>query len=171
MVNERRTTSRVVGPLALVMALAPGCGIRPAGFERYVPEEARANEALDRALAAWKSGGPAKPQPLTDPAAAIEVADGSRRPGQKLLDYQIVGEVSADGPRCFVVRLTLDQPAQQIDTRYYVAGIDPLWVFRQEDYDLIMHWEKCDDETVESSQSFIDAAQREAADSGGGVTR
>ena len=157
----------MLGLVLFATGSLPGCGARPAGFERYVPEAARAQAALDRALAAWKNGGPPKQLALSDPEVAVEVADGFRRPGQRLADYEIVGEVAADGPRCFVVRLMLEQPSQQIDTRYYVAGIDPLWVFRQEDYDLIMHWEKCDDETSEAAASAPSGAPSSRAGTSG----
>jgi len=160
MMVSRRQGGVFWGVMISAMVFMPGCGAPSAGFERYIPDEARAQEALDRTLAAWKLGGPTKRLALTDPAVTIEVADGSRRPGQRLIDYQIVGEVSADGPRCYVVRLTLEEPSQQLDTRYYVAGIDPLWVFRQEDYDLIMHWEKCEDDAIDDAQNTADAAPR-----------
>lgn len=166
---------RAIAKLGLGMicaaALVPGCGWRRAGFERYIPDAARAQRALERALAAWKSGEPVGPLALADPAVAIEVADGNRRPGQRLVDYQVVGEVSADGPRCFVVRLTLDQPAQEVETRYYVAGIDPLWVFRQEDYALLMYWENCNEVPGDSPADAPSASRQPRAESRNGVTR
>ena len=64
-----------------------------------------------------------------------------------------VGPLGAvDNVRPFAVRLLLDTPAETITTRYLVVGQDPLWVFRQEDYELILHWEhKMTDEERGSS--------------------
>jgi hypothetical protein len=60
-----------------------------------------------------------------------------------LIDYEMLGEVSGEGPRTFVVRLKLDNPVAKREVRYYLVGIDPLWVFRQEDYDALVHWDVC----------------------------
>ena len=41
----------------------------------------------------------------------------------------------------FTVQLALDAPPAEVRVRYYVIGIDPVWVVRQEDYDMLTHWE------------------------------
>jgi hypothetical protein len=41
----------------------------------------------------------------------------------------------------FTVKLTLEDPATELKARYVVVGIDPVWVFRQEDYDMLSHWD------------------------------
>lgn len=43
--------------------------------------------------------------------------------------------------RPFAVRLVLDKPSETVATRYLVMGQDPLWVFRQEDFERMLHWE------------------------------
>lgn len=104
-----------------------------------MPSEPAARQALDAALAAWKNGE--GPGTLADRSPKIQVTDSHRTPGQKLLGYEILGEVAADGPRGFVVRLKLDNPPEEAKVRYCVVGIDPLYVFRQEEYDMFIHWE------------------------------
>jgi hypothetical protein len=133
--------------LAVFSFILPGTSAcsRPqsAGYERYVPDAAKAQEALDQVLSAWKNGEAAGPLKSESGPITIQVADTTRRPGQRLVDYEILGEVSGEGPRTFVVRLNLDNPAADREARYYLVGIDPLWVFRQEDYDALIHWEAC----------------------------
>jgi hypothetical protein len=43
--------------------------------------------------------------------------------------------------RPFAVRLILGEPREIVATRYLVLGLDPLWVFRQEDFERMLHWE------------------------------
>jgi hypothetical protein len=121
---------------ALVLLGAAGCG--PRGDERYVPAEPVARQALEAALRAWQDGRP--PGQFDSAAAPVMVVDSGRRPGQRLRGHDILGEVHGDGPRCFAVRLLLDNPPEERKARYVVFGISPLWVFRQEDYETMAHW-------------------------------
>jgi len=133
-----------------------GCGASSSGYERYVPDSARAQEALDQTLAAWKNGEATGPLKLKSAPIAIQVADSTRRPGQRLVGYELLGEISGEGPRTFVVRLKLDNPVVEREVHYYLVGIDPLWVFRQEDYDAVVHWDAC------AADESEDAAYRHA---------
>lgn len=137
----------LVAVLALV-GLA-GCGRSSPDYERYIPSAARAQDALEQVLSAWKAGRPAGPLASTFEPITIQVADSRRKPDQRLVDYELLGEISGDGPRTFVVRLKLANPTDQLVVRYYLVGIDPLWVFRQEDFEAVMHWAACatDDES------------------------
>lgn len=128
---------------ALIAVSMAGCGRPSTSCESYVPAAALAQEALDQVLSAWKEGQPAGSLAFKSAPITIQVADATRKPGQQLVDYELLGEVSGEGPRTFVVRLKLDNPAAQIEARYYLVGIDPLWVFRQEDYDALIHWGAC----------------------------
>ncbi len=130
----------------VVLVAVAGCGQAPSGHERYVPSASAARDAVDLTLAAWKRGEPAGAIRRDGAAAGIEVSDSRRKPGQKLVDYQILGEIAAEGPRSFAVKLFLENPRQERSVRYYVVGIDPLWVFNQRDYELIVHWEGCDED-------------------------
>jgi hypothetical protein len=90
-------------------------------------------------MEAWKKGEPAGLVAGTK-QPAIHVIDSHRTPGQNLSQYEILGEVPGNAPRCFAVKAYLSAPEKEERLRYIVVGIDPLWVFRQEDYDLLSHW-------------------------------
>lgn len=123
----------------LCVALASGlsgCGTKT---PNYTPSLATAEEAIRQGLDAWKNGKPAGEVPGTKPM--IYVTDTGRKPDQTLQSYQILGETRGSTGRTFAVTLQLTNPAEEIRTRYLVVGIDPLWVFRQEDYELLTHWD------------------------------
>jgi hypothetical protein len=107
---------------------------------RFYPPEDRARQALDAALTAWQQGA----APGTVPGTAnprVEFVDSHNGPGRRLKAYTVLGLAPGDGPRVFTVQLALDGPAAEVRARYYVIGIDPVWVIRQEDYDMLNHWE------------------------------
>ena len=66
----------------------------------------------------------------------------SMSPGSKvgLTGYKILGQVSAEAPVCFAVQLSLNNPPEERRERYVVVGIDPLWVWRYDEYVMITHW-------------------------------
>jgi hypothetical protein len=121
----------------VVVAVAAGCG--GDGRARFVPAEAAAREALEAALRAWQDGQ--APGPVAGTAPLVQVVDGHRRPGQRLQAFAVLGPAPGDGPRVFAVRLTLDGPREEQKVRYVVLGIDPLWVVRYEDYEMMAHWD------------------------------
>ena len=113
-------------------------GCRAVSNEQFTPPEERAKNALVAVLEQWKSG--AAPAPIEgDPL--VRISDTQRRDGQRLLNYSIVGAESLDVGRRFQVQLQLDNPAEQQTVQFIVVGIDPLWVFRREDYDVLAHWD------------------------------
>ena len=73
---------------------------------------------------------------------AIRVVDTLRQPEQKLQSFEVLSKSqnSAAG-WTYVVRLNFDQPAASLRARFVVVGVDPIWVFRKEDYDHLAHWE------------------------------
>lgn len=142
MTQFERARAALLLTLVAVAGIA-GCNQTKSGYERYVPSVAQAQEALDAVLAAWQRGETAGPLRLASAPVTIEVADSTRRPGQRLVDYELLGEISGEGPRTFAVRLKLDNPIREREVRYYLVGIDPLWVFRQEDYEALIHWDVC----------------------------
>jgi hypothetical protein len=126
------------------MLLAGCAGSDPSqGYTRYVPAVPAARSAVEAVLDAWQND---RPVATAGPGApAVYVVDTHRRPGQKLEGYTILGELMAgDGPRCFAVRLSLAGPREEQKVNYCVLGVDPLWVFRQDDYEMITHWECAD---------------------------
>ena len=123
----------------LILALVVGCGERNPTAEEFIPAEDVARSALDRCLRAWANGESASPVAGTSPP--IQLIDGLRTKDRKLLKYEILGPTPADAARCFAVRLTLGNPSQEIRERYIVVGIDPIWVWRHDDYVMLTHWD------------------------------
>jgi hypothetical protein len=96
-----------------------------------LPNGDRARVALDKALTAWKGG--AKMGTVKGDSGNIEVADRVWMSGKKLAAFEIIGPEEKPGPRWFSVRLTL-QGASPQTVRYAVLGLDPLWVYHEEDF-------------------------------------
>ncbi|MFN0051157.1 MAG: hypothetical protein ACKV0T_03145 [Planctomycetales bacterium] len=119
-------------------ALATGCGAPP-NFDRYTPSADRARQALEQALQIWQNDGEGGERNSVSPR--IQVVDTQRQSGQTLERFEIQGEVPTQAGRCYAVRLHLRDPDAQERVRFVVLGIDPLWVFRQEDFDMLAHWE------------------------------
>ena len=71
----------------------------------------------------------------------IFVSDCARKLGQKLDRFEILGEAPGDSPRCFAVRLVLANPREELTTRYIILGIDPIQVYRHEDFEMLLHWD------------------------------
>lgn len=115
----------------------------------FIPSEQDSQNALRTALDAWKAGQAAGPVPGTKPV--IHVTDSSRIDGRKLESWKLLGPVPGNAPRCYAVSLQLAEPAEERRERYVIIGIDPLWVFRHEDYDLLLHWEHPMPKTPESA--------------------
>lgn len=134
---------------AWLVALSAGCrgSSSDARFARYVPEVTKARQALDIALKAWQGGH--KPGTLIPGVPATQVVDSHRKDGQQLASFEIVGEVPGEGPRCFSVKLSLRQPDEHRRARFVVVGIDPMWVFNEEDYAMVAHWECMPEDSVE----------------------
>jgi hypothetical protein len=114
-----------------LLALCAGCN-RNRSHSDFLPAEDKARKALETALTTWQNGGPVGK--IVNGPPAIEVIDSKWKAGQKLQSYQILQAVPGDGPARFVVRLTLKQPPGEQEVRYVVLGLDPLWVYREEDY-------------------------------------
>lgn len=125
----------VVGMFATMLAVW-GCGKKTPD---YTPSLTSAEDAVRRCMDAWKAGHNAAEVPGTDPAICI--SDVGRKPGQRLESYRILGETRGSTGRTIAVTLNLVNPAEEVKARYIVVGINPLLVFRQEDYDLLMHWD------------------------------
>ncbi|WP_165253465.1 hypothetical protein [Paludisphaera soli] len=130
--------STSVACLLLGLGLLAGCRgepepMRPPGVEL-------AKSSLARVLGAWKAGR-RDGGGLIGSSPAVGVVDALQRE-RPLAEFEIVGALFPMAEaRPFAVRLTLDSPREVVTARYVVLGADPIWVFRQEDYDLILHWE------------------------------
>jgi hypothetical protein len=107
---------------------------------QFIPSVTAAESAVKAGMEAWKKGEPVGlVQGVKKPS--VHVVDSHRKPGHQISSYEILGEVPGNAPRCFAVKATLSGSDATERLRYIVVGIDPLWVFRQEDYDLLSHWE------------------------------
>jgi hypothetical protein len=126
-----------LGMLAWGCWLLAGCADRSA--DRYVPSPETGRWALEACLQAWREGRPPGAVPGTSPG--VFLVDSCRRPGQQLDGYTILGEAPGEGPRCFAVRLSLRNPTEEQRARFVLVGIDPLWVYRHEDYEMMIHWQ------------------------------
>ena len=90
-------------------------------------------------LDAWKAGR--REGGMIGAKPAIVIVD-SLRAERPLIDYEVVGPLAVvDKARPFAVRLVLDGPRETVTTRYLILGEDPLYVFRHEDLDMMLHWE------------------------------
>src|SRR5438270_821014 len=101
-----------------------------------LPDAQVARRAVERSLAEWRDSPSLD---LTTPTARpVMFVDQQRRPGRRLRKFTIVGESESEGSRRFRVRLVLADPDESILADYYVFGDDPIWVYRAEDFDMIM---------------------------------
>lgn len=145
----------------LMMILVVSIALVTGGCSRktpdYTPSLETAVDSVRRCLDRWKAGEPAGEVPGTRPL--IHVTDGGRKLGQTLQSYQILGETRGVSGRTIAVTLHLDNPPEELKARYIVLGIDPLLVFRQEDFDLLMHWDHHMPATKAAESDNPEAAQ------------
>jgi hypothetical protein len=123
--------------VALVLWVGLGCS-RTQRNEDFVPREDVALAALQAYLQAWAAGSTTQEVPGTNPP--VMVVDELRLKGRTLTAYKVLGPVPADAPICFAVQLSLGNPANEVRERYVVVGLDPLWVWRYDDYLMMTHW-------------------------------
>jgi hypothetical protein len=118
-----------------------GCGSRADldAARRFRPPVDLARAALSASLRAWQEGRPGGP--ATAGSRGVEVSDSYRKPGRPLSAFEVLGPVDAGEAQGFAVKLSLANPREDQFVRYVVIGDNPLWVFRQEDYERIAHWE------------------------------
>lgn len=117
-----------LGAAALVLC---GCGRADRSELDILPSTDKARDALETSLAAWKNG--TKMADVKGDTVGIQVSDRMWMKGKKLAAYEILAAEDTPGPRWFSVKLTM-VGAQPQTVRYAVLGIDPLWVYREEDY-------------------------------------
>jgi hypothetical protein len=137
--KARHGQAPVVLAVVFAVTLCAGCGGQRHSREDYVPAVSLARRAVEASMDAWKAGKP--PGKIDSMTPVVVVTDTHRRSGQKLVEYEVLGEVSGEGPRLFAVRVRLENPSEESKIRFVVVGIDPLWVIRQEDYQMVTHWE------------------------------
>jgi hypothetical protein len=125
-------TARTWFVIALV-SLA-GCG----GDSAPLPSIASARQALRVALDGWQAGKPASS--LAEHEPKIEVVDFEWRAGETLASYSLGADAPGQGTQIFTVSLTLKgQPSKEV--KYMVLGINPLRIYRDEDFTRAMNME------------------------------
>lgn len=130
--------------VASLAMLAPSCdpGPRPEA-PSLLPEPGAARRAVEEALGEWRAS------PATDlsaPGRSLIFVDRQREPGQQLAEFAVLGESEVDNCRRFVVRLSLEGPEETALVAYYVFGKDPIWVYRAEDFEMMMHMDMAPDD-------------------------
>jgi hypothetical protein len=115
----------------LTMGFLSGCS--NGGTAQFIPHVESAEEALDIALQAWKSGKPLKPIEDVDPV--VQPVESRWQTGQKLLSYEILKEIPSEDSKQFQVRLKLAGRLAPEETIFVVLGKDPLYVYWKPDLD------------------------------------
>ena len=118
------------------VTLLAGCHREPkSGYERYIAPAESVRAHVTRAMEGWLKGlspgesGSAQPE--------VHFVDQTRRADQKLARYEILGEVPAENARAFAVRVRYDGADEPEIVRFVALGIDPMWIFRWQDYENI----------------------------------
>jgi hypothetical protein len=129
--------------LTALLGLAALVGWGQSGEERFLPPPERAEAALELVLDAWRNAQ--DQQQLFELATSSEsvqvhITDSHRKVGQRLADFRILGEVLGRKPRYYTVQLDLENPKETQKVRFVIVGIDPIWIFREDDYDMLTHW-------------------------------
>lgn len=123
-------------PLIFLLCLTlAGCS---KSTSSYVPKASAAKDALTLALDAWKNGQSADPAGKLPSGATVRAIDSQWTAGAKLTAYEIVQEFPAEtqaAPRKFAVKLTFADGSPPVEAAYFVVGIDPLQVCREQDYE------------------------------------
>lgn len=123
--------------LAVVICSSCGTASRP-DPERYLPNPGDARRAVEESLEGWRNV-PA-PESTAAKAGPVTFVDQTRKPGQRLREFAILGVAAGvDGCRRFQVKLALEEPDETIFASYYVFGQGPIWVYRAEDFEMMMH--------------------------------
>ena len=130
-IDIRCHTKYLLGLGLLAVALSGCRGANRSEFD-VLPGADKARGALEKALTAWKNGEPCGKIQADSPA--IQVVDKVWQAGGKLAAFEILKAEDKPGPRWFSVKLTLVGSAEPQEVAYAVLGIDPLWVFREEDF-------------------------------------
>ena len=125
--------------ILLTFCLILGCS-KPADPARFIPPEVDARSALETALESWKITG-VKGQIPDVVSPTIHLIDSQVPAAKRLTSFLILGAAPGEGPRVFTVKLSFEQPSADTKAKYVIFGLDPLWIMRQEDFDMMTHWE------------------------------
>ena len=144
----------------MLAAISPGCDHwrHQPDTPGFMPSWNEARQSLDSALIAWRNA----PTPLPDSfnTRSVQFVDKRRKPDQRLLGFEILGQSDIENARQFTVRLNLEGEESPQLVKYNIVGRDPVWVFRLEDYEMFSHWEHdMDPPTAEVSEKPVNNKQ------------
>ncbi len=126
-----RSSQLYVLAAALLPLAAVGCGAS-GGVDAYKPSTKQARTALETALSAWRDG---KTIDQIEAKPSVRAVDSGWRNGDQIDSFEILDEQeTSDGVKQFKVKLGLKSPKEPIETNFMVHGLDPVYVFREEDY-------------------------------------
>jgi hypothetical protein len=117
----------------IALVVFSGCG----GGSAPIASTEVARKALETSLKAWKSGKPASS--LTAEKPRIEAVDFEWKARKTLSDYKVGEVASGQGTQTFAATLTIKGEPAPRQVRYMVLGLDPVLVFRDEDFDRFMN--------------------------------
>jgi hypothetical protein len=122
---------------ALALATIAGCGSSssPGSFK---PDGDAARQALEKSLAAWKSGQKTDSLgALASEGPKVQVVDSDWTGGKRLASYEITAEApdASETAHQFSVKLQYEKAKQPVEAVYHVVGKDPILVFRDKDYE------------------------------------
>lgn len=119
--------------LALSVVAASGCSSEV----NVVPPAEAARSAIEAGLKSWAGGG--KPGAIEGEKVPVHFVDSAWQAGRKLNSYSISDGESQGADRRFVVKLTLASPDATEDIPYVVVGTDPIWIYREADYQRMLN--------------------------------
>lgn len=134
--SQERRIIRTRQPLTLallsaILASLSGCGgSSPQSFQ---PKADAARVAMTTALKSWQDGRK-KPGLIETSTPSLQVVDTVWASGARLRHFEIGPSVDADSTKKFTVKLTLEGASAPRDVVYIVVGKDPLWIFREQDF-------------------------------------
>jgi hypothetical protein len=144
LIRPSASTIRAAGcsVIGLTLVIGSSCGpSSPPDRASHLPTAEAAGQAVETALRAWQES-PDVERTVTA-IRPIMFVDQQQPPGQRLIKFNILGESPGhEGYRRFRVKLFLEHPGESIVVSYNVFGQGPIWVYRAEDLDMIMHMDK-----------------------------
>jgi hypothetical protein len=105
----------------------------------FIPSWDEARQSLESVLSTWRDAP--SPLPTSFDTSAVRFVDKRRKPNQRLLTFQVLGQTNIENARQFTVRLNLEGEESPQLVKYNILGREPVWVFRLEDYEMFSHWE------------------------------
>jgi hypothetical protein len=129
----KRKLPRVLAGIAL--AILSGCG--GTGHARFTPRGDEARVAVETVLSAWRDG---QAYNKIEVAPRIQVIDSAWRDGKAIEKFEILREEDGeDGTKSVSARLSFKKPQAESEVVYVVFGRDPIWVYREEDYTIMLN--------------------------------